>query len=148
MDLGGYYIVWPDKSYYKQRMFRGDIRYKGPKGHKVPLYVIKGNKNLIIVEGEINAITLGILGLKDTIVSPGSAGEINKHVSFYLQYSRIRCIVDKDIPGVVAGLKLKEELLKYKRNIQLVAVSRDFNDVLETEGQEGLKKYYQDQVGL
>src|ERR1700727_884229 len=53
-DSRGYYIVWPDNTYYKLRATSGSGRYVGPNGHKPTLYVIKGSEGtVVVVEGEL-----------------------------------------------------------------------------------------------
>lgn len=50
----GYYLVWPDKQYYKFRRFIGEPKYVGPRGHKPPLFWARQRscQTLAIVEGE------------------------------------------------------------------------------------------------
>ena len=144
-DDTGYYILWPDKSYYKKRLFRGDLRYMGPRGHRAPLLSFPGSEvfNLVLVEGELNALSLRYAVGDDhryTIASPGSCGEFLRHLDKYLTYTNITVIVDLDPPGVVYGLELKKELLKHGKRVQLVAAEKDYNQILTEEGKEALKK--------
>ena len=58
-DHAGYYIIWPNKPFYKKRMYSGKNRYIGPSGHKVPLYICHGDsRHLVVVEGELNAASI------------------------------------------------------------------------------------------
>lgn len=140
-DNDGFYIVWPDRSFYKKRMFDGPIRYTGPRGHRAPLMVIPGNKTLVIVEGEMNALSLG--NQKETVVTSGSATELMKHLSYYLTFDKILCIMDKDVPGVAHGLELKDRMVRNSKKFKLIARETDYNDVLVKEGKEGLQKEFQ-----
>lgn len=152
-DGFGYFIVWPDNSYYKKRLYEGAVRYVGPRGHRPPLLQIPAacGKHLVIVEGELNALSLGeVLSGRANICSPGSCTEALKHISLYLTtaYS-FDIVVDKDIPGVAHGLKLKQELLKRgSREVKLVAVEKDINQILQDEGQEGVSKWAKEHLEL
>ena len=148
-DNTGFYILWPDNKFYKKRVFTGKNRYIGPRGHKVPPLILKGHsKNLVIVEGELNALSLKQVGVAATIISPGSATELTKHLPKYLTFDNISIIVDKDIPGVVWGLQLKDELIKHNKRIELITLETDYNETLQKEGEAGLFKKYKKDVGL
>lgn len=142
-DLG-YYILWPDLSFYKKRLFESHkIRYVAPKGHTAPLFSYKPTKEwpLAIVEGEINAISLKKAipeGLN--IVSPGGITQFLKYLDKYLYYNKIYVIVDKDDVGLAYGTQLKEQLLIKGKNTSLVALEKDFNDILVEYGINGIKE--------
>lgn len=149
-DLG-YYITWPDRSYYKKRLYEGKARYIGPRGHRAPLYRIPGvdPKTLVVVEGEINAITLSnAIGNILTIVSPGSATELTRHIALYKLYSIVYIVIDRDIPGVINGLKLKDLLLERGRVVHLVAKEKDYNQILQEEGSDRCKEEAYRDLGL
>lgn len=152
-DNFGYYLVWPDKTYYKKRLFSGTPRYIGPSGHRSPLLRLgSDSKVLAIVEGEINALSLQE-ALKDyrvTIVSPGSANELLRHMNEYLTIGAILAIVfvDRDPAGVVNGLELKRELLKHGKRVVLVALERDFNQILQEDGIKAVQEIFKKEVGL
>ena len=152
-DAYGYYILWPNRSFYKKRLFKQDrIRYMAPKGIPVPLFSYTGDPGwpLAIVEGEINAISLKKAipeGLN--ICSPGAITHFNKFMDKYLQYNRIYVIVDKDDAGIAYGASLKETLLQAGKNTSLIALEKDFNDILMECGYDGIKKEIEKQkVGL
>lgn len=157
-DSNGYFIVWPDISFYKKRLTNGDARYVGPRGFRAPLFKIPGTslQNLIVVEGELNALSLAEgynyinSGVTNgvTIVSPGSANEMLRHLNTYLTYDKVIAIVDKDIPGVVNGLKLKDEFIKRNKRIQLVTCEKDINQILQEEGKEGVAKWAKENLDL
>lgn len=142
-DSEGYYILWPDKSYYKYRTFNGSTRYLGPSGHKPPIFIYPGRKeHLILVEGEINCMSLKQAYYTNEI-SIGSFGGINNcynYIDTYSLYSTIHVIVDRDSPGVVNGLNLKEILINKGKRVQLVALPKDFNDVLVESGVSGIQQ--------
>lgn len=147
----GFYVVYPNAKFYKKRLFEGRSRYIGPRGHKVPLYVHEGKSDdVVIVEGEINARTLFEARVTiATIASPGSSTEMLTHLDKLLTHCGIFAIVvDRDVPGVAWGLKLKSELLKRGRRVILAALEKDYNQILQEEGFEKVKEVYRKEVGL
>lgn len=143
-DERGYYVVWPDNKYYKQRLFRGDARYKGPRGHRAPLFRYhRDSKNLVIVEGELNAMSLLQImpDIDAEVVSPGSCNEMIRHLNKYLLFDRVWCIVDKDAPGVANGLALKDELRRFNKPCTLIALETDINDHLSSKEEEKITKH-------
>lgn len=148
-DSSGYFIVWPDNSYYKKRLWDGPSRYMGPAGHKPSLLRFSGlGSSLVIVEGELNAMSLRF-NYKSNIVSPGSATNIMNYLQDYLLYGpNIAIVVDRDPIGVVMGLELKRELQKRGKRVSLIAVKQDLNDVLQHEGIEGIKKWQKENLEM
>lgn len=146
-DNYGFYVVWPNCSFYKCRLHSGTLRYVGPRGHKAPLFVLESSTNiLVVVEGELNALSLKETGKNyGTIASPGSATELIRHLNTYLtlssKSSTVFIVVDKDIPGVKNGLKLKEELLKRGKRVKLIAVEQDLNEILQEKGIKGVEEW-------
>lgn len=148
-DAQGYYVVWPERNYYKYRRYSvsdGAPRYVGPKGHRAPLFWIRSaqqSDTIIIVEGELNALSLGLAfpNAAFDIASPGSATELSRHLSSYLAFTEIIIFVDDDIPGLANGLVLKDELIKRGKTVVLVTLEKDFNDILQSEGVEGIKRF-------
>lgn len=143
-DDDGYYVLWPNKNYWKLRFWEGKSRYLSPRGVKKPLFVYPGNSDLlVVVEGELNAVTLQMCEYGEAkIVSPGSATELVKYINYYLKFKRILIITDKDNPGVVYGLDLKERLLSHNKRVELHLVEKDFNDVFTEEGEEAVCREY------
>lgn len=138
----GFYILYPNGSYYKKRMFTGSNRYISPKGVSSPLYMVcKSSKKLIIFEGELNLLSFQKAYPNHTasLCSPGSAGNICKFLNIYLQFPQIRCIVDYDRAGVLAGVALKNQLKQQGRQMELIALDQDLNDILQTRGTDGIK---------
>jgi len=151
-DDEGFYVLWPDRSYYKKRLFSGPVRYLAPKGVRQSLFIYAdGAKDILaVVEGEINAMSLekSIARPGLDIASPGSANNLGKFLPAYLQYNKIYVIVDNDAAGLAYGLDLKFKLLKQQKNTELVAVDKDYNDVLMESGNYGVKKAFQKETGL
>lgn len=132
-DYGGFFIEWPSNDFYKKRVFGGQSRYLGPKGHRAPLFLLssQNTSRIYIVEGELNALSLKQV-TDGYIVSPGSANEMLRHLDTYLTLGHVFAIfVDKDKPGVINGLKLKDELVKRGKMVILEALEEDFNDKLQ-----------------
>lgn len=148
-DAQGYYIVWPEREYYKYRKYSvssGEPRYLAPRGQRAPLFWIRSNTasvSLILVEGELNALSLGLAFPSSSfdIASPGPVTEFSVHVKEYLPYDQIIIFVDDDIPGLANGLVLKDELIKRGKTVVLVTLEKDFNDILQSEGVEGIKRF-------
>lgn len=147
----GYYILWPGSDFYKLRTYRGGVRYKSPSGHRAPLFNLGPySKTLVLCEGEFNALSLAEAMEKRTwtIASPGSCNELSKHLEEYLTYDLIHVIVDFDKPGIIAGLKLKEQLVSRRKKVRLHAVESDFNDVLQTKGKEEIRRWVRANLDL
>lgn len=154
-DDRGYYIVWPDGHFYKKRMFNDTPRYVAPRGHPLPLFVYSVHpRNLVIVEGELNAMSLHEACVTDaTIASPGGVAVPRKnrqlkYLDKFLTFDQIIVIVDKDVAGVCWGVKVKEELLKRGKRVQLIALEKDFNQQLQDGGIEEIRKTWKSQVDL
>jgi len=155
---GSYYIVWPDKTFYKKRVSSDSrSRYMGPRGHKPPLFRCRSdnstkqvNRVCIVMEGEINALSLDIAirGYPVDIVSPGSCNSLLDHTPTYLQYNHTIIIVDKDPPGVYNGYRLKETLMDAGKSVTLIALDQDFNDLLQQGGPELVKQVFMKELGL
>lgn len=146
----GYYVVWPNRDYYKLRLNFGSTRYIGPSGVRPPLFTYPGSsKHLVIVEGEINCISLHncVYG-EFKLCSPGSASNMMQFIKYYLQFDVITIIADKDASGVVFGSALKEHLLKSGKKTNLIVLEKDFNDVLVQDGEEAVKQLFEKEMGL
>lgn len=140
-DDSGYYILWPTSNYYKKRLWLSGTRYLGPRGHRAPLLELgqPGNR-VIVVEGELNALSLQLI-YPGKIVSPGSATEFTRHSKQLLTIGSIfTIVVDRDIPGVVAGLKLQNFLRQNGKRVKLVAIEEDYNQILQDRGKDGLRE--------
>lgn len=152
-DNNGYYITWPDRSYYKLRSWTATdsaSRYKSPSGHSSKWLYLEGKEvgQLFIVEGEINAISLHKAYNKSSILSPGSAAglgdqKIQRNLDFFRVYNSIIVFSDNDKAGVIGALKCKEILKEVNLNIRITLLDKDFNELLVEGGihaiQEKLK---------
>lgn len=146
-DNEGYYIVYPNVEYYAKRYWEAENRtkYQYPAGHKrQPLVLYSTNREMVlfIIEGQLNALSAGRLHNNCTI-SPGSATDMaNSDLisKYYLHYSHICIIVDKDIAGVRNGVKLRDILLKAGKKVVLYAMPKDLNDILVEHGKEAVKE--------
>lgn len=152
-DREGYYIVWPDKSYYKLRYWapKGP-KYKSPKGHQKPWFWAshKGSRTLALVEGEINAISLS-RAVSFDVVSPGSIGDfingaMKDSLHMFRSYDTIYVCVDKDV-GVTNALKFKELVKPFCQDVAIVLLTEDFNEMLVRDGEEKFSKKVRD-LGL
>lgn len=154
-DDTGFYIIWPEKDFYKYRRNSGiGPRYVGPRGVRAPIFWLRSeNKNTkvcVITEGELNALSLGLAFRNHTfdIVSTGSVNELNRHMQFYTRYDKIYIFVDRDPAGVYNGIRLKEELTQKGKRVILIALDKDFNDILQTDGTQGIKETLRKELGI
>lgn len=150
-DLKHYYVVWPDKNYYKKRAIvsEGSSKYLCPRGHWKPLFHCykAGNKTLAIVEGEINALSLSTTKPPFDVCSPGGTSDFygknyDKYSKIYLTYEKFLVIVDRDEAGVKAALEIKSNLLKHSPYVEVVLMEEDCNDILTKYGPEALKERF------
>lgn len=150
VDNTGYFITWPSLDFYKKRLFKGPRRYIGPRGRRAPLFEITGvsKDSAIVVEGELNALSLSIVTQRYPILSPGSATEFLRYLPKYLTFDKIWIIVDRDKPGVIAGLKLKAELLKRNKKVYLVACEKDINQILQDQGTKGVQAWVKENLEM
>lgn len=146
----GYYLLWPDLSYYKYRSYSGADshgKYKGPAGHRKPWFKASegSGETLALVEGEFNAMSLALACPELAVISPGGAGDFySKGSEKYLQnltcYEKVFVIADDDKAGAQAAIQATSKLKHYGvKNAQIRLVKEDFNDVHTKEGQEALK---------
>lgn len=148
-DSQGYYVVWPSGDYYKLRRFvniDSRAKYLSPSGHTKPLFKLscgKNSKNLLIVEGEINAMSLKSIAPACDILSPGSATGFTDPTmvsSLHLlsHYDNILLCVDEDAAGLDAALKLKtmHTVSGLSAIVTIYLMEKDFNQLLTDYGHE------------
>lgn len=150
IDGDSFYIVWPEGNYYKRRkFFPGDgPKYLCPRGHQKPLFVARkdvSKDNLVIVEGELEALTLATIKGNYDIVSPGGVGNFKEGpwLNFALTYKRFCIIVDRDRPGLDAAIRLKKALLEISPYVSVLLKDKqgDLNDLLVKVGKESLQEF-------
>lgn len=173
-DAGSYYILWPELQYYLRRVFevtedsKSTPKYLGPAGHKRPLfqvaegmrdYVTGKGLTLVIVEGELNAMSLGTAFQGEVgIVSPGAASNFYSdwgHLPFYHLYDKHVLLVDEDRAGALAAVNLAKELQKRSKDVQCVLMRKqkdgglgDCNEILQAQGPLGLREEFLRKVRL
>lgn len=154
-DSDSYYILWPNRSYYKKRS-KGDSKskYKCPAGHEKPLLVLEKATNgvLVICEGEINAMSIAE-STPFTVCSPGSATDFDspksaKYLPYYLQFDTMLVVVDNDAPGALAAIALKSKLLQYKKHVMIKLMDEDANDLLVKYGKEKVREEIYRSLGM
>lgn len=145
-DADSYYILYPSGDYFVSRYFSpasAGQKYRCPSGWVKPLYTLPGPPDrLLIVEGQLNALSCHTSGYPATITSPGGTGDFKdvNHLPFYRKYSNITIIVDNDGPGAIAGLALSKMLIAPERAVNIALFEPDANDVLVNYGKDELKK--------
>lgn len=142
---GAHYLVWPDRNYYLKRNPDGiKPKYIGPTGHPRPMYVVNASRNrvLVMVEGEINAMSLTGLTPGLTLASPGSATEFTtkKALTFAQNYDIVYLILDRDHAGRQAALACKAALRPYAEEVHISLWPKDANEILMEEGEEALSE--------
>lgn len=154
----GYFLLWPDSTYYKFRRLGDDTpggKYRGPSGHKKPWFEVRkaGYNTLSIVEGEFNALSLGVLDLAMDIVSPGGAGDFHsrtaeKYLMTCNNYTRVNVVVDDDPAGAQAAIEATSRLKAQGLcDVRIFLVKEDFNDIHSRDGVEALRRVVTD-MGL
>lgn len=153
-DSVGYYIVWPDECYYKCRKWLPDpAKYVNPRGITQPGFYLKGkNGTLILIEGEINALSVHKVFPRCSVLSPGSAGNfkaqlLKNYLADVKKYANIIVIVDYDKAGLEALKGIKKELNKHMIYPKIYMNSLDMNEMLVKYGEEKIKAELKD-VGL
>lgn len=149
-DSTGYFVTWPTDTYYKYRR-TGDTseggKYRSPKGVKKPPLIIPKNLHsdvVVVVEGEINALSLNSIPHTYAIISPGGAGDfygrnLDTYFDWLVSYKHILAVLDADKAGITAGIEFKSRLLTYGHTSNKLALwDKDANDILTSEGKEAL----------
>jgi 5S rRNA maturation endonuclease (ribonuclease M5) len=151
-DNRGYYIRWPNDDYYKMRMWAPKLdepKYMGAKGHKKPWFYLRHKSDsCIVVEGEINALSLNELNLGMDILSPGGASnfydsEMRSTINSFKRYKTVIVLVDKDAAGLKAAIEFHKLVKPYCLDVRvkLMEKGQDCNEILVKEnGKEELKK--------
>lgn len=146
-DGTGIFLVWPEGQYYKRRRLEGTIanKYTCPKGHKQPLLNFNKGKSIkLIVEGEINALSIKE-ATQDLyhIICPGGSTSFDRRIVGQVREDNLCLIVvDSDAAGVSAYIKLASLLYEAYPNIIIkkLLMDEDANDILVKHGKEVLKE--------
>ncbi len=146
----GYYLVYPCRTFYKFRIESASSgsKYRGPSGHSKPWFTVVDSmqETVAIVEGEFNALSLGLLEGPFDIVSPGGAGDFysksaQANLRKYANYGRAEIICDADAAGAQAAIETKAKLITIGcPEVRIHLVERDFNDILVQDGKEALRE--------
>lgn len=153
-DDRGFYICWLDSLYYKKRLFAADgPRYIGPSGHKPPLFWARRStyrEGVLVVEGEIEAISAAYACQDYDVVSPGAASNFEDvtQLTQLVDYNKLIIAVDNDGAGSKAGRTLYQYFMDKVPNLVLLhkSIENDFNDILVTRGRDALNKEIENQV--
>lgn len=135
-DDKGYYICWAGDAYYKLRHWDGKPKYRNPTGHEQPLYWVtrQGQPRCFVVEGELNAYSIGQTFPDWDVVSPGSAGHFktlkNLLLKSIIDYERIIIVTDKDSAGAIACIELMGALQGKGPAVKAHLMAVDANDLL------------------
>lgn len=146
-DDRAFYVVWPGRKYYKKRYFEPTgPKYIGASGHEKPAFVARSNRNAvgILVEGELNALSLALSTSGIDVVSPGGSGDFSskvakKYLPFVLQNNTIIIMVDADQAGAKACIEAMSVLAGKGKDVQYVLMPKDANQLLIEGGREAVK---------
>ncbi len=142
-DKYAYYLLWPEKNYYKARYFKEGEggRYRNPVGHRQPLFVANevGSKTCLLVEGEFNALSFALAVPELDVVSPGASGNFSKnqlkqHLHSMLKYDILCIVVDEDAPGARAALEALPLLRRLGVQVTTWLMPVDANEILTSDG--------------
>lgn len=155
-DNLGYYLVFPDRDYYKLRLWDAENgnKYRSPSGHTKPVFWARRHsasssvpsRTLVLVEGEFNSLSMAEAFPEWDVMSPGSASDFKttKFTKYLLTLVRYYCTVivqtDRDGPGTEAAIHTKGLLLNKVPNLPIVLMERDANEIYCGEGKEKLRE--------
>jgi hypothetical protein len=154
-DRKGYYLIWPDRSYYKLRFFEGTPKYIGAKGHERGLFMARWGLDapLVLIEGEINALSVAKACPDLNVISPGSASDFSERrlkqgLRYIVNYSKILLVADRDGPGAEAVINGMSVLSNRVQGVKGHLMSPDANETLVSGGCEKLKEEIYRAMGL
>lgn len=154
-DERGFYLLFPESEYYKQRVFSpGDgPKYRNPSGHAQPLFRTRvlSLQRLLLVEGEINSLSLALAFPEYDVVSPGSATEFgSKKTVFSLTqlpyYDTIIIVVDRDAAGAGAAINAKVAMNNRAKEVHIVFLEEDANQIHNEKGLTALRETIEDKM--
>jgi hypothetical protein len=152
-DERSYYIVWPERNYYKRRFLTSHgSKYVGAAGHKKPwFWVRREGAACVVIEGEINALSIAEACPDLAVVSPGGAGDFSsktakRELQSLVHFSTILIIADADAPGAKAVIDLYGELAG-RVPTKTLLMPTDANEVLQHSGKEALRQEIERAMG-
>ena len=168
----GYYITWPRCDYYKLRLFKKEkpridgkdddhyarAKYKSPMGHNFKVWEGQsndGDSTLVMVEGEINAMSLCEVPQPNCkVISPGGAGNflarsfLREYLYKCIKWPKIVIIADQDPAGAKAAIHTFSQLVAWgHKNVVAELWKQDANDLL-VKDKDALEKLFKDTVEL
>ncbi len=146
----GYFLVWPDSSYYKFRDSTATLpggKYRGPAGHKKPWFIAKEAEGpeALLVEGEFNAMSAALVRPDLTVISPGGAGDFfsrgaENNLQKLTKYEKVYVVTDDDKAGAQAAIQATSKLKCFGvKDVRITLVKEDYNQILVEKGAEALK---------
>lgn len=150
-DNDFFYILGYLAPYYlKSRHERRDDepKYIGPTGVSRPIFKPLQNDGnpLIVVEGEMNVLSIGYSNPNYNVISCGGVNGFQKHLDFYRKYDKIVLIADEDLAGLEATLLTRLDLLEMGKEVSIKLMKDDANTILIRDGKETLAKFIQETV--
>ena len=111
----------------------------------------KESKCAIIIEGELNALSLELAFPETTILSTGSLGSARERLIRYIKANlppetQFTIIADKDVAGTTAAIKLADLMLVEDVKLNKIQLwERDANQILVANGKEEIFRQAVDQ---
>lgn len=148
-DEFSFFIPWPDKRYYKRRFFepQNGPKYIGARGHRKPWFIANWTDSpaVVLVEGELNALSISQACPELSVVSPGGSGDFyskgsKKYWQNVVYCSTILLVADKDEAGAKAIIEAKSAIDTAERQAKWLLMKEDANEILQKEGRESLRK--------
>lgn len=152
-----YYVVWPDKSFYIKRAIKdgNGPKYLSPVGHSRPPFILgsKEAKLCVMVEGEINALSLLMVETEAAIISLGSAtafteGKMRLLKPSITPYKGFYAVFDNDPAGAIGAIETASYIRALERPCRIILQDRDFNEVLVQDGIEKLREIWQKELAV
>lgn len=116
---------------YKKRSIDGEKQYQNGKNRRTVLYnsdCITKYRDIIICEGEIDALTLMSKGYQNVVATTCGAGTFNDEWISLLRGKSIVIIYDSDSAGRVGADNLAKKLACFVKNVRLPEQYEDIND--------------------
>jgi len=142
------YIIYPDGQYYRARNIHSNCsasKYVSPKGVvKHYMYLpCENTDTLLLVEGEINALSIRKVNSKVSLLCPGSATDFStatkKYQNEIKRFKKVIVTADKDTAGAKAVINALKVLRHLGVGLRHHLWTKDANDLL-IEGEEYLER--------
>ena len=147
MDGDSAYLVWPDRTYFKRRLLNNEkVRYLGPTGHSAPWFWVKDYGHaLVVIEGEINALSVHTACPHLAVASPGASSKFSRKsaqnsLTKVCNFDTVLIVADADAAGAKAVIDLYGEIAGRVPTVRTLLMPTDANDLLVNRGADEVKR--------